>query len=68
MAFKDKARMIKYNNQFSRENYDRIGLMVPKGQKDAIKAAAASKNQSVNQYIQNAVAAQMSRDAQSAPL
>lgn len=64
MAFKDKARMIEYNNQFSRENYDRIGLMVPKGQKKAIQDAAQTAGMSVNEYVKKAVAAQMERDAQ----
>ena len=43
--------------QYSRQNtynaakYDKIGLMLPKGSKEKIKAAAAEKGVSVNAFI-----------------
>ena len=40
-----------YRNKFIAENYDRINLTVPKGQKEAIKARAESQWESVNAYI-----------------
>jgi len=40
-----------YKNQFQKENYDRITLVVPKGKKETIKEYAESKNESVNGYI-----------------
>ena len=40
-----------YINQHKREHYDRIELNVPKGYKEKIKAAAASHNMSVNEYV-----------------
>lgn len=57
MAYKDKKRMYEYNNALNRQNYDRIGLMVPKGQKATIQASAERDRQSVNAYIQAAIAA-----------
>ena len=42
---------IAYKNKFIAENYDRINLTIPKGQKEAIKARAESQGESVNAYI-----------------
>lgn len=39
-----------YKNNFGREHYERINLVVPKGMKDIIKALASSKGMSVNAY------------------
>ena len=36
------------HNKYNAKAYDRIGLMVPKGQKDTIKAHAESQGESVN--------------------
>lgn len=44
-----------YKNNFGREHYERINLVVPKGMKDIIKALASSKGMSVNAYMQNLV-------------
>lgn len=44
-----------YKNNFDREHYERINLVVPKGMKDIIKALASSKGMSVNAYIQDLV-------------
>ena len=53
-----------YRNKFIAENYDRINLTVAKGQKDIIKAHAESRGESVNAFIQRAIAEAMARDAQ----
>lgn len=63
MAYKDKGKMTKYVNDFNRENYDRIGLMAPKGIGGEIKAAASAAGMSANAYILQAVREKMSRDA-----
>ena len=44
-----------YKNNFGREHYERINLVVPKGMKDIIKALASSKRMSVNAYMQDLV-------------
>mgnify|MGYP000064173909 CR=1 FL=1 len=44
-----------YKNNFGREHYERINLVVPKGMKDIIKALASSKGMSVNAYMQDLV-------------
>ncbi|MCR5609446.1 MAG: hypothetical protein K6G26_10330 [Lachnospiraceae bacterium] len=44
-----------YKNKFSKENYDRITILVPKGQKDVIKKKASELNVSVNEYINSLI-------------
>ena len=56
MAYKDKAEIIKYNNGYNARSYDRINLMVPKGDKETVKARAAELGQSVNGYINKLIA------------
>lgn len=40
-----------YKNKFTREKYDRIGLVVKKGRKEELKARAESQGLSLNEYI-----------------
>lgn len=51
------------HNKYNAKAYDRIGLMVPKGQKDVIKAHAESQGESVNAFVQRAITEAMERDA-----
>lgn len=46
--------------KYTREHYDKILVTVYKGERDKIKRAAAAVNQSVNEYIRQAVADRMS--------
>lgn len=55
MAYKKTEKLIKYNNDFNRENYDRISLMVAKGKKEIIQATAKENNESVNAFINRAI-------------
>ena len=48
---KEKLDKTAYKNQFIAENYDRINLTVPKGNKDRIKAHADKNGESINGYI-----------------
>lgn len=45
----------KANAKWDAANLDRMSLALPKGKKDAIKAAAALAGESMNQYIGNAI-------------
>ena len=45
-----------YKNDFNRENYDRVGLMLPKGKAEEWKAQAKAENLSLNAFVQKAVA------------
>lgn len=55
MAYKKTDRLIKYNNNFNKDNYDRISLMVAKGKKEIIQAKAKEDNASVNAFINKAI-------------
>lgn len=63
MAYKDKAQGIKYNNDYNRQAYDRISLMVEKGRKEVIKAHADAHGESVNGFINRAIDEAMKSDA-----
>lgn len=49
-------------HKYVKNNYDRIELTVPKGQKDIIKAAAESVGESLNAYVRNAIDQRMEQD------
>ncbi len=51
-------------NKWNANAYDRVAVVVPKGQKDVIKAHAESRGESVNAFIQRAIAEAMARDAE----
>lgn len=51
----DSKRKINTNKQYTKENYDSILFYVPKGERDALKEYAKSKNMSVNKLIQTAL-------------
>ncbi|MGN0802699.1 MAG: hypothetical protein ACI4MF_08915 [Candidatus Faecivicinus sp.] len=46
-------------DKYVKENYDRLNIKVPKGQKATIEAAATAAGESVNQYTQKAILARM---------
>ena len=50
-------------HKYVKNNYDRLELTVPKGQKDIIKAAAEKAGESLNTYVRNAINQRMERDA-----
>ena len=52
----------KWNDANMKDKYDRIQLVVPKGQKNAIQAAAQAQGESLNEYIKKAVEARMERE------
>ena len=49
-------------NKYMSENYDRINLTVPKGQKEIINAHAEAHSESVNGFINRAIEETMERD------
>ena len=49
-------------NKYMKENYDRINLTMPKGSKEAIKAHAESKGESVNGFISRAIEETIERE------
>lgn len=42
-------------NDYNREKYDRVGLMLPKGKADEWRTRARAENSSLNAFVQKAV-------------
>lgn len=59
---KNSKAKIAANNKYTKENYDRINLAVPKGQKEIIEKHAKIMGKSVNGYIKEAIAEKMQRE------
>lgn len=51
-------------NKYVKNNYDRINVTFPKGQKEVLKAHASEHGESVNAFIIRAVSETMERDNQ----
>lgn len=51
-------------NKYMKENYDRVNLTLPKGKKDAVKAHAENRGESLNAFINRAIDEAMERDAE----
>ncbi len=49
-------------NRYKKANYDRIELVVPKGQKEVVQAHATAHSESVNGFIGRAISQTMERD------
>lgn len=62
MAFKDKQRMIDYNNAYAAKTYDRMQILPHKDEGQRIRGAAERAGQSVSAYILQAVRERMERE------
>lgn len=51
-------------NKWNAKTYDRINLTVKKGQKEVIQAHAEARGESVNSFINRAIAQTMAQDAE----
>lgn len=51
-----------YRNAWIAEKLDRVNLTMPKGQKEAVKAHAETRGESVNAFINRAITETMERD------
>ena len=51
-------------NKYMAKSYDRINLVVPKGRKDAIKAHADTRRESINGFVNRAIDEAMERDSE----
>lgn len=54
----------KYRQNFQKENYDRIGVYLPKGTKSKLEQAAKAQNKSVNKFITDCILSAISQDQQ----
>ena len=55
----------KTKNRWNAENYDRIGVMAKKGERETIRLAAEAAGESVNAYILEAVRRRLAEENQS---
>ncbi len=55
----------KWNDANLKERYDRVQLVLPKGEKDVIKAAADKSGCSLNAYVVEAIRQRMEREGMS---
>lgn len=53
-------------NRYMAKAYDRISLIVPKGQKELIQAHAEAQGESTNGFINRAISETMERDGKRA--
>ncbi len=49
-------------NKYVKSNYDRVNVTMPKGQREVIKAHAEAHGESVNGFINRAIAETIERD------
>ena len=55
MEDKKVYEKVSYNREYNEKNYDRIGVMVPKGERERIREEANKVGMSVNAFIVNAI-------------
>ncbi len=55
MPYKKTKKLIKYNNEFNKQAYDRVSLMLKKGKKEIIQKKAKENGESVNAFINRAI-------------
>ena len=61
-AKNEEFNQIKYQNEFKKANYDRVEILVKKGEGAIIKEIAAAAGQNVSEYINQAIKERMERD------
>lgn len=54
-----RKRDPKWQNDYVAKTYDRLSILVPKGHKATVEAAAKEANESVNQYTNKALLTRM---------
>ncbi len=62
MSYNKTDKLIKYNNDFNRENYDRFSLMLAKGKKARIQEAIkVTGDSSVNAFVNRLIDAELEK-------
>lgn len=56
-------KKIKYNAEYNRANYDRVGVYMSKADAEKMRKHAAARGESVNAFINRAIAGQIQRDS-----
>ena len=58
---KNSPARIRANNRYNQKAYDRITLALPKGTKEALRAMAAARGESLNRLIGRAIQEQIAK-------
>lgn len=62
MAYSDAQK--EATARYNKKAYDRIDVVVPKGQRQVIKNFAASQGKSLNRFICDAIAKEMNKETE----
>ena len=52
---KDTKKQFDRQNNYNKENYDRVGTVLPRGSKERIKEKAAQTGETVNAYLKRII-------------
>ena len=61
-AKNEEFNQIKYQNEFKKANYDRVEILVKKGESSIIQEIASPAGNNVSEYINQAIKERMERD------
>lgn len=61
MPYNKTDKLIKYNNQYNKDNYDRISLMLPKGSKKILSELTKKRGEKMNTLIRRAIDRELAR-------
>ena len=61
MPYNKTDKLIKYNNQYNKDNYDRISLMLPKGSKKILSELTKERGEKMNTLIRRAIDRELDR-------
>lgn len=51
MAYKDKATLYQYNNSYTARSYDKVTVLLPKGERERVAARAREMGMTTSAYI-----------------
>lgn len=64
MAYKDLSQRIRIVNEYNKQNYDRVTIMLPIGERDKLKAYVKARGESMNSYILRLIQEDQKREGQ----
>lgn len=59
MAYKDKEALYRYNNGYTARSYDKVTVLLPKGERERVAAHARELGMTTSAYIVGLIRADM---------
>ena len=59
MAYKDKTALYRYNNDYTARSYDKVTVLLPKGERERVAARAREMGMTTSAYIVGLIRADM---------